>query len=611
MPTDFSFVTPEGWEALRSKFDGAQKKLQQKVEKKETTPEFGRRLTDLMEKKYQHWSSGKGMKEKENQTALQEKEKATRRASAMRRLAYLGRQSTIDIADAALKGEFSNGLDFNTANFLKVLEMNGTNVAEFFQVLAERITDPDFFDAVSRDAGLMPGQMAGLLSKKFGDWGFEKEVRPVVDAARGAVRQQPAAPAAPATTPAVPGESLSADEPPAATQPASTAVNAPSTSGLVEPRAWPQNVKVPPPSQSGPAYDCYFRFIPPGEKAPSAGIAKGLNQTDAVSFVHYLQGLGYSPQRSIPLKNFAKESPESAAFVSRVTGAPASPGAPAAKPAAPAAQAPAAPAAAKPAVPPAPAAMQPKPGHSGTVPGETGQIDAPDPADPKTYRWAIKYKLKSGFITDPGSVDLTGAQMAEQLKEYQRMGVEVLELKKMSIVNQASIEVSDGDLRFAADGAPEEKFKAGTPIIFKEDVNLKFDALSARGQIKKNMTGKIKKVEDNDYLIDIAGQFYRLPRLVAEHVMDVFAAVVIPNEEQESAAEPQTQADGQAAQPQAPGAQPQAAPASAPSASPAPATAQARFEAAGMPRSAKLIDSTCTCAQRRQSSIDMPGLRRY
>jgi hypothetical protein len=498
-PTDFSFVTPEGWKALEPQFERAKKKLQQRVEKKEMSADQARKLTELMESKYDRWSSGKGLKGKENQTVLQDEK---RKKTAMQREARIGRTQLIDILNAITDGTIQN-----PAVFQDTLRLN-------------HIEEPEFFDLLAQDAArypqLYPKQYVGFLGEHFTDWGYEGEVKKVLDQARGAVGPQqpssyqrpeapapqtktppPAAAPAPAqapaakTTPAVSGEPVTVDDiapkPPTPKQEA------------VEPQPWPANVTVPPPSADGAGSRWYIQYRADGQE--KAGVVNDLNLKDAQQFAMSLREQGLEVHR------FKKLQP--AEF--------------------PNAKGPQAPAAAAPAPGKAPA-------QKPTAPAQSGHIEEPDPKDPNTYRWYVKFQ-KGDKKPAAISPDWTGAEALAARKRYEQMGINILEMTKMNISTKASIVVSDSDIRLA-EGEAEDRFRNGTPIIFTEDVNLEFDALDARGQIKKNMTGKIKKVEDNDYLIDIAGQLYRVPRLVAEHVMDVFAANVIGKEPEQTEPEP-------------------------------------------------------------------------
>lgn len=524
MPTDFSFVSEQGWEMLKPKFESAERKLDEKVKRKELTEQEAQKMKDLMWSKYDHWAKGKGMKEKENQTVFNGK--PTKKASAMQREARIGRTQLIDILNAITDGTIQN-----PAVFGQTLDLNKITPDEFFMLMGQ--------DA-ARYPQLYPKQYIGYISELFTDWGYENEVKKVVDQARGAVGpQQPAsyeqkAPPVPQTAP---GAAAPQPAPKPAAPPApEPAVPGESVESLapkpdqfkVEPQPWPEGLPQPQPSAQGQTYRWYLQFVMKGENKPRAAIVDGVGRQDMLNFIH-------ETERSGAVK-FRIAKP-----VSQAAG-----GAPAAAPAP--AQAPAK----------APAAQKPPP------PQTVGEIDTPDPQDPVTYRWYLKWQNSNGN-TATTSPDFTGAQMAKMITRIEQMGLKIVELKKMTIAPTATFDISDSDIRLAADGAPEEKFRNGTPIIFTEDVNLEFDALSARGQIKKNMTGKIKKVEDNDYLIDIAGQLYRVPRLVAEHVMDVFAANVVPHPEQtgqEPGQQPgQKPAQQPAAQPQkaqAPAAQPAA-----------------------------------------------------
>ena len=58
MATDFSFVKPEGWVALKPNFERSEKKLRRRVEKKDFGKEQGERLSRLMKEKYDRWSRG-------------------------------------------------------------------------------------------------------------------------------------------------------------------------------------------------------------------------------------------------------------------------------------------------------------------------------------------------------------------------------------------------------------------------------------------------------------------------------------------------------------------------------------------------------------------------
>jgi len=558
MPTDFSFVSDEGWDALKPKFERAEKKLDDKVRRKELTEDQARRMKDLMWKKYEHWAQGKGMKEKENQTVFQDKK--PKKASAMSREARIGRTQLIDILNAITDGTIQN-----PAVFGQTLELNKITPQEFFDLMAQDVV---------RYQQLYPRQYIGYISELFTDWGYEAEVKKVVDQARGAVgpkppesysRPQTPPPAAPGATSPQPSPKPAAPAPQPKPEPAvpgeSIESLAPKPDQFkVEPQPWPEKITPPKPSAAGKdTFRWYLQFVLPGEQAPRAAIVDGVNRQDMLDFIHQTEKSGQMKFR------IAKP-------ITQVNSPAQAPAAPAPAPAAVPAKAPAA--------APAPAAEAPAEDEKQVV----GEIDTPDPKDPVTYRWYLKYRLGSGHETAV-SPDFTGIQMIAMMKRLEAMSIKILEMKKMSIAPKASLTIDDSDIRLAGEGDPVEKFRNGTPIIFTEDVNLEFDALSARGQIKKNMTGKIKKVEDNDYLIDIAGQLYRVPRLVAEHVMDVFAANVVPHPEeaaeqgpkpgQQPGQKPAAPAPAQPEKAQAPAAKPQA---------PAPGQNQGQLPPGGAPR---------------------------
>ena len=500
MPTDFSFVTDEGWEALKPKFERAEKKLSDKVRKKELTEQQARKLTDLMWSKYEHWSSGEGKKKKENQTVLQ---KTTKKAF-MNRLARMNPDAFDHILDLIIEGTIQNSTVFEQA-----LQKNNIPEKDFFDYFAEQ---------AKSNPTVYPRQSLVQWNDKFSRWGFDKEFKSVMDATLKPVGVPPPSPAprtAPVEVPpASPAKKPGAD--PALFQ--------------IEPHPWPQGVQAPPASSTGEIYRWYIPYTASGDETKRAGIVDNLNSEDVIKFAHSLQRAGYTV---LSMKRLPAGS------------GPQTPAAPS-----PAAQAPMAPAPAPSSAPAAP-----------TTP--IGRMDMPDPSDPKTYLWRVTLQNRTQRPTSI-SPDATGAEMERGLKRWKTQGLTILEVKKMSIESQASIVVDDSQIRFAADDMPEEKFKNGTPIIFTEDVNLKFEALDAHGQIKKNMTGKIKRVEDSTYLIDIAGQLYHIPKLAAEHVMDVFAATVVPT--------PQEGAEGAPAAGAAPEGQasPEAAPAPEPAAGAAP-----------------------------------------
>ncbi len=543
MPTDFSFVSDEGWDALKPRFERAEQKLDEKVRRKDMTEDQAKKIKDLMWKKYEHWAEGKGMKEKENQTALQDKK--TKKASAMQREARLGKLVFEDII-----GYIVDGTIPNSSVFQDTLKVNHASEQEFFDMFAREVKDKP---------SLYPRQFLVSWNDHFDQWGYGEEMKAVMQAAQRPLPAAPmtsaprglpgAAPAAPAqTAPQAPAPAPAPAQAPAAPAPEGKMTVddlAPQQEQFkVEPKPWPQGMQ-PPKGTTGRGARWYAQYVLP-DGTPSAGIAEGLTRDEMLKFIYKLQSLGVKwigyPK---PITSFGPDAPPAAA--APATPAPAQTTPPAAKPYDP----------------------NIKPGRYQSKQDQlsVGEIDAPDPVDPNSYRWYLKWQNKNGNVVAM-SPDFTGAQMKAQMREIERMGLRIVELKKMHISPKASLAIADSDIRLAADGEPQEKFRNGTPIIFTEDVNLEFDALSARGQIKKNMTGKIKKVEDNDYLIDIAGQLYRVPRLVAEHVMDVFAANVVPHEDQMEAPAPQ------------PGQKPVAQPAPQPAKAPAPA-AQSAAPAAG------------------------------
>lgn len=526
MPTDFSFVTDEGWDALKPQFDRAEQKLKDKVRRREITEDQAQKLTKLMWEKYDHWVAGKGMKEKENQMVFQQK--PIKKASIQHE-ARIGRTQLVQILNAVADGTVQN-----PAVFQQTLEANKITEQEFFSFMAQD---------VSRYPQLYPKQLIGFYNEHFSDWGYEAEMRQVVDQSRGAVGPKPPSsydrpeqprpetqvpPVATAPSPAAPPQAKPAPVPDKMTV---DDVAPQPEQFKVEPQPWPQQVPAPKPSARGQVYRWYLIFVLKGEQAPRAAVVDGISRQDMLDFIHVTERGGAMKFRvARPVTETADQAP---------AAGPAS-----------------APQAQKPVPPPPPQQSKEPPSES-----PVGQIDAPDSKDPAVYRWYLKYRLNSGHETAV-SPDNTGAQMEAMLRRLEQMGIKVLELKKMNIAPTASIVVDESDIRLAADGAPQEKFRNGTPIIFTEDVNLEFDALSARGKIKKNMTGKIKKVEDNDYLIDIAGQLYRVPRLVAEHVMDVFAANVVTDTDldqpEQTPGQKQSQPPAQPGQEaQAPAAQPQ------------------------------------------------------
>jgi hypothetical protein len=505
-PTDFSFVTPEGWKMMEPDFDKAERKWREKEKRHEIAPGMADKIIRLMWDKYDRWSNGRGKDKDENQTVIQEPKKKEKKAS-IEHLARIGRTQLIDILNAV-----TNGTIQNPAVFAQTLEMN-------------KITDPEFFSLFAQDVQrfpqLYPRQLVGYFGELFEDWGYP-EMRKVVEQSRGAVGPQP-----PASyererpTPSTPPAKTEAPAQPAAPEaPADVKDIAPQPAKYpVEPREWPQGVE-PQPSKKGPTYRWYVLYQKPGENQNMASIGDHLNHDDMLRHVHKLQAQGYKFYQIKPVSEVGEISERSAPPPKAGTPAPA----------------------AKPEAAPAPGA---------------GMIDTPDPKDPNKYTWLIRYRTKSGHESQIAPV-MNGTEARFTMKRFEEIGLQVLEWRKLDIQKSSTVEV-DGDviIRVAqTEGAmPEEKFKAGTAIIFIDDVNLEFEAISARGQIKKNMTGKIKKEDEQDYVVDIAGQLYRVPKIVADAVMDVFKPEVVISDKELGQDDGQKQSPHQQ-KPQMPAAKP-------------------------------------------------------
>lgn len=246
---------------------------------------------------------------------------------------------------------------------------------------------------------------------------------------------------------------------------------------------------------------------------------------------------------------------------------PAKPQAPAAEPAKPAPAEPAKPAPAQPAAP-APV--------SGDIAQKIDQVRKMDQKTPP-HRWRLVMRRKDtgekvqteNVYTPRGlwaSIKWLKAHPAMELVDMQDLGAAKLGSATARIVRTAG----------TAEEAIE-KFKGGTPIIFTQDVELSFDALDAKGVIKTNMTGKIKKVLDSEYVIDIAGQIYKVPKSVAPHVMDIFVGSVVSQEHagddvviDDISQAPLAAGEAPPSAPHAPGETPETIPAPPPEAMPQP-----------------------------------------
>jgi 2'-5' RNA ligase/ribosomal protein L24 len=77
-----------------------------------------------------------------------------------------------------------------------------------------------------------------------------------------------------------------------------------------------------------------------------------------------------------------------------------------------------------------------------------------------------------------------------------------------------------------------EEFQNNTYVIFTQDAKFKMDQLDAHGEIKTNMIGKIKKVNDSTIMVEVGKQLYEIPLLEAFKVMEPFMARVVTEDEQ-------------------------------------------------------------------------------
>lgn len=187
----------------------------------------------------------------------------------------------------------------------------------------------------------------------------------------------------------------------------------------------------------------------------------------------------------------------------------------------------------------------------------------------RTYPWGAEWRkwritLKNRQTGETQSTDRTLSPRGVEMNLRQLENHKVFELVNLEDLGPAGRKASGGKwMRIAQTEETMEKFKAGSPIIFTRDVQLSFDALNAKGKIKENMTGKVKKVLDEGYMIDIAGQIYIVPKSAAEHVMDLFVGEVVGGGESEGEVEiedqteqPEIPAEMPAAEPAAVGAEP-------------------------------------------------------
>ena len=144
------------------------------------------------------------------------------------------------------------------------------------------------------------------------------------------------------------------------------------------------------------------------------------------------------------------------------------------------------------------------------------------------HRWKIvvRNKQTGEKMMTERTLSPKGVEMhLRQLQDHPAL--DLVNFEDLGVAERLAAEVVGLEVYAQDEAGGDDRFKAGTPIIFVEDVELQFDALNARGVIKKNMTGKIKKVLDEGYLVDIAGQQYVVPLNAGPHVMDVFVGEVV------------------------------------------------------------------------------------
>jgi preprotein translocase subunit YajC len=77
-----------------------------------------------------------------------------------------------------------------------------------------------------------------------------------------------------------------------------------------------------------------------------------------------------------------------------------------------------------------------------------------------------------------------------------------------------------------------EEFKANQYVIFTQDCRFRMEMLDAMGEIKENMIGKVKSVEDDFMTVEIGKQEYSIPYLDAYRVLEPFRAQVVSPEQE-------------------------------------------------------------------------------
>jgi hypothetical protein len=76
-----------------------------------------------------------------------------------------------------------------------------------------------------------------------------------------------------------------------------------------------------------------------------------------------------------------------------------------------------------------------------------------------------------------------------------------------------------------------EEFKSNTFVIFTQDCAFEMDQLNAKGELKRNMIGKVKSVEDDAIMVEVGKQLYKIPYIEAFNVLEPFQATVITEEQ--------------------------------------------------------------------------------
>jgi len=130
----------------------------------------------------------------------------------------------------------------------------------------------------------------------------------------------------------------------------------------------------------------------------------------------------------------------------------------------------------------------------------------------------------------------------KKYKEFEMKNKDVIEVQpaqqpmvkdssmKSNIIQRA-LKIAKLFQRKALEDNRYEEFQTNTFVIFTQDAKFKMDQLDGVGEIKTNMIGKIKKVNDMNVMVEVGKQLYEIPLVEAFKVMEPFRARVVTEDE--------------------------------------------------------------------------------